>query len=131
MARKPNVERIYPLSPMQQGMLFESLFDGDSGVYVTQLVLSLRNLDVLKLRSAWDQVFEHHEILRTSFVWKSPTTPLQVVRSELCLPWTELDWRGVTSGDRLAGLNAFLDADRKRGFDLRAAPLMRLTLICT
>src|SRR5215475_11025235 len=99
MARHPNVERIYPLSPMQQGMLFESLVDRDSGIYVTQLVLSLRNLDALKLRGAWEHVFEHHEVLRTSFVWRSPTTPLQVVRSELHLPWTELDWRCVSTAD--------------------------------
>ena len=74
MARNPNVERIYPLSPMQQGMLFESLLAGDLGIYVTQLVLSLRNLDALKLRSAWEHVFEHHEILRPDLVLKNPTS---------------------------------------------------------
>jgi amino acid adenylation domain-containing protein/non-ribosomal peptide synthase protein (TIGR01720 family) len=125
----PNIERLYPLSPMQQGMLFHSLLDASSGVYVTQLVLTLTDVNIAALRAAWERVLRHHDVLRTLFVWQAQDKPLQVVRRDVELPWEELDWRGIDQADRREKLDALLRADRARGFDLRAAPLMRLMLI--
>src|SRR4028118_259910 len=81
MSTKRNlVEAIYPLSPMQQGMLFHTLYDGESGVYLTQINLTLRgNLDVPSFQRAWDLVIERHPVLRTAFVWERRDEPFQVV----------------------------------------------------
>jgi amino acid adenylation domain-containing protein len=129
MARNPNIERLYPLSPMQQGMLFHSLLEAGSGVYVTQLVFTLVDVNAAALRTAWEQVLRDHDVLRTSFAWQTQDNPLQVVRRDVELPWQELDWRDVDPAERREKLDVLLRADRARGFDLRAAPLMRLMLI--
>ena len=95
----------------------------------TQLVLTLTDVNVAALRGAWEQVLRRHDVLRTLFVWQTQDKPLQAVRRAVDLPWQELDWRGVDPADRRAKLDALLQADRARGFDLRTAPLMRLILI--
>jgi hypothetical protein len=61
-----NVEAIYPLSPMQQGMLFHTLYAPNSGMYFEQLVCTLRGtLDVQAFQTAWQRVVERHPVLRT------------------------------------------------------------------
>jgi surfactin family lipopeptide synthetase C len=98
--RNRNIEDTYPLSPMQQGMLFHSLADPESGVYVTQVTCTLANLNVPALQQAWRQVMERHPILRSAFVWKNLERPLQVVGRQVGLPLVEEDWRHL-SGRRI------------------------------
>ena len=51
------VEDLYPLSPMQQGMLFHTLAEPGSGVYVEQIRLGLQGLDPSRFRAAWERAF--------------------------------------------------------------------------
>src|SRR5262249_29044909 len=95
-----NIERLYALSPMQQGMLFHSLLEAGSGVYVTQLVLTLADVNAAALRGAWEAAVRHHDVLRTSFVWETQDKLLQVVRRDAVLPWEEFDWRDVDPADQ-------------------------------
>jgi amino acid adenylation domain-containing protein/non-ribosomal peptide synthase protein (TIGR01720 family) len=128
MSRK-NVEDIYPLSPMQQGMLFHTLYAAEGGVYVVQRAFTLRgNVDVDAFVKAFQDVTDRHPILRTAFVWERREQPLQVVREKVRLPVESHDLRGISPADQQARLAQFLDADRRRGFDLGRAPLMRLAL---
>ena len=128
--RGREVEDIYPLSPMQQGMLFHTLRDPSSGVYVQQISFRIAGgLVVPAFRAAWSQVLQRHPALRSAFVWGGLDEPLQVVRTGVALPWAEEDWRDVPAGEQDARLSALLEQDRARGFDLAAAPLMRLTLL--
>jgi hypothetical protein len=125
-----DVELIYELSPMQQAMLFHSLYAPGSGVYVIQLSLRLTGrLDVSAFERAWRRLVERHDILRTGFFWEDLEKPLQVVYREVGLRVARESWRGLEAGEREARLAAYLDADRERGFDLSAPPLMRLALI--
>ena len=64
------IEDVYPLSPMQQGMLFHALRDGDNDAYVNQVGLELFGFDADKLRTAWQAVNDRHAALRTGFVWQ-------------------------------------------------------------
>ena len=106
-----NVEDIYPLSPMQQGMLFHALEAPDSEVYCEQVSCSVNgNLRVSAFKQAWRQVIQRHSILRTLFVWQHRKKPLQVVRKRVELPWVEEDWRGLSLGEQQARLQAFLQA---------------------
>jgi len=124
------IEDVYPLTPMQQGMLFHTLFAPDSGVYFEQLVCTLHApFDPAAFGEAWQRMVERHAILRTSFVWEGLERPLQAVHQRVRLPIEHLDWRGLCEADQRARLDAFLREDRKRGFALGEAPLMRLTLI--
>jgi amino acid adenylation domain-containing protein/non-ribosomal peptide synthase protein (TIGR01720 family) len=124
------IQDVYPLSPLQEGMLFHSLYAPESGVYVEQLSCELLGpLDVAAFECAWGRVIERHAILRTAFVWKSQAKPLQAVQREVALPLERLDWSGLDAGEREERLGAFLAADRRRGFELAKAPLLRLALV--
>src|SRR5262249_14419982 len=75
-----NVAAIYPLSPQQQGMLFDTLQLSAPGVHIEQKVYFFSGeLDVLALERAWRYLVERYSILRTAFVWKNQDEPLQCV----------------------------------------------------
>src|SRR5215469_5819781 len=125
-----NVEDVYPLSPMQEGMLFHSLYTRQSEEYYEQVTCILRgDLNVTAFQHAWQQVIACHSILRTLFVWERLDALLQVVRQQVELPWSEQDWRHLSSEEQHERIQAFLRADRAQGFDLGQAPLLRLHLI--
>ena len=122
------IEDLYRLSPLQEGMLFESLYADEADAYVTQVSWTLEgDLDASLLRRAWEQIVRRHAVLRTSFHWEEMERPHQVVHDEVELPWVEEDWRGMQ--DRQRRLEESHEADRRSGFDLRSAPLFRLRLV--
>ena len=124
-----NVEDIYTLSPMQQGLLFHTLADSGSGAYVERVSWSLHGqLNVDAFRAAWEQIIQHHTILRTAFLHEEVDEPLQVIRRRVKLPWVQHDWQSRLPSDQQARLTSLLEGER-RGFNLSQAPLMRLTLI--
>jgi len=90
-----NVEALYPLTPLQQGMLFHAVYGHQDHAYVVQLVYRIRGaVDTAALRRAWEAAVARHPALRTAFVWERRAQPLQVVRRTVELPWSEEDWRG-------------------------------------
>src|SRR5215470_16576069 len=114
-----NVEDIYPLSPMQQGILFDTLDAPKSGMYVEQIAWTLRgDVKVPAYKMAWQEVLNRHQILRTAFLWKGIDRPLQIVRQQLDIPWKEYDWRSVLIDERQKRLADFLQEDREQGFEL-------------
>lgn len=124
-----NVEAIYPLSTMQQGLLFQTLYS-ETWEYFQQVSYTLSGtLDPGALRRAWERAVERHPVLRTLFLWERGDRPLQVVRRQVALPWVTFDWRGLPESEQQERLEAFLEADREFGFDLSKAPLMRTALI--
>ncbi|AOX02680.1 hypothetical protein BJP34_27455 [Moorena producens PAL-8-15-08-1] len=125
-----NVSEIYPLSPMQQGMLFHSLYAPDSGVYFEQMTFKIKgNLNVEALRKSWQLVVDRYSILRTFFVWENRPTPLQVVLKQVNLPWSNLDWREFSATEQQQQLSEMLSTQRESGFQLNLAPLMKCSLI--
>lgn len=125
-----NIQDIYELSPAQQGILFHSLYSPESGVYFVQIRFTLHGLlNVVAFDRAWQQVVARHTALRTSFYWESLDKPLQVVNLKVKVSLEQHDWRGIAPVEQQERLDAFLESDRKQGFDLSQAPLMRLTLI--
>jgi len=125
-----NVEDIYELSPLQNGMLFHTLLTPGSGMYFEQVGFPLYGpLDVSSFERAWQKVLDRHTILRTSFHWKGLDKPLQVVHREVKLSVEYLDWSGLAAAGQDQRLDAFLARDRERGFELSEAPLLRLTAI--
>ena len=125
-----NISAIYPLSPLQQGMLFRTISEPESSSYVAQFVCKLcGELDVSVLQQAWQQVINRHDILRTAFVWEDVDEPFQVVGTCVSLPWEEHDWCELSSNSQQRRLEEYLQVERRRGFDPTHAPLMRLSLI--
>src|SRR5256885_16161304 len=126
------VESAYRLSPMQQGMLLHSLRSQQNGVAIEQMLCTLPEaLDVPMFKRAWEQVVERHTALRTSFHWEGLDAPLQRVHHGVRIHCEQKDWRGLAAPEQRRRLEAYLDADRRRGFELTAPPLLRLALIRT
>ncbi|WP_018410096.1 non-ribosomal peptide synthetase [Methyloversatilis thermotolerans] len=125
-AQRPQNRAIdaYPLSATQRGMLFHSLLQPDSGVYVVQLAFTLRGpLDEAAFDAAWQGLAARHDVLRTAFAWEKLAAPLQVVGAHVRLP-VRVDTLAAADAD--AAMREWMDADRRRGFRLSAAPLMRV-----
>jgi len=127
---KKNVADFYPLSPMQQGMLFHSLLDPSSGMYVEQLSCTIRGeLDIPAFQQAWQQVVKRNTILRTGFLGEGLKEPVQVVHRQAPLPFEIQDWRDLGLEEQETRLDEFLAQDRARGFEHAKPPLMRIYLI--
>jgi amino acid adenylation domain-containing protein len=125
-----DIEDIYPLSPLQKGLLFHTLYAPESAAYFEQFSCKLSGrLEVKSFQRAWQRVVDRHAVLRTSFNWESLDRPLQVVRRGVTLAWDWQDWQELPEADQRARLEAFLAADRKRGFALHQPPLLRMALI--
>ncbi|MBR7551981.1 hypothetical protein KC220_25900, partial [Mycobacterium tuberculosis] len=60
-----HIEDIYPLSPMQQGMLFHASEDDQADLYINQTSVPVTGLEAERFVAAWQQVVAHHPILRT------------------------------------------------------------------
>jgi len=125
-----NIQDIYPLSPMQQGMLFHTIYAPESEVYAEQLSCTLNGtLNSKAFKKAIEKVVERHDILRTAFVWEDLDEPLQVVHQTVELPFSEMDWQQKTQDDAKRDLDLFLQELRQNPVELTEAPLMHIYLI--
>ncbi|WP_437675107.1 amino acid adenylation domain-containing protein [Sorangium sp. So ce131] len=128
--QKKDVESIHYLSPLQQGLLFHAVSDRSADPYFVQIGFVLEGrLDQDAFERAWQALAERHPILRTAFVWEGVERPVQVVRRRAAIPVARRDLRGLPASERDEALSALMAEDRRAGFDLLKAPLMRLTLV--
>ena len=125
-AKYPTLQDVYPCTGMQQGLLLFTARQPQSGVYVTQMQMTLEGVDPARLRSSWQELSKRHAILRTAFADVGHSSMLQLVMSDAELRWRELDLR---AGD--AELERCLTAEREQPFEIGSAPLMRLLLART
>jgi natural product biosynthesis luciferase-like monooxygenase protein len=124
------IEARYSLSPTQQGMLFHSMYEQQSGYYIEQVVAHLHEaLRLPILRQSWQQVITRHPILRTSFHLDSENQLQQVVYRQVELPVTQYDWQDLSSVEQDEKLARYLQYDRQQSFDIAVAPLMRLAIL--
>lgn len=125
-----NVEDVYPLSPMQNGMMFHTLYAPGSGAYVVHISSRIDgNFSVAHFKRAWQTILDRHPILRSAYLWEKVESPLQVVRKELQFTWDERDWREMPAAEQEKQIQEYLWSEHYRGFDLAQAPLIRMALI--
>ncbi|NDB61177.1 non-ribosomal peptide synthetase, partial [bacterium] len=118
------VQDIYPLAPMQSGLLFQALYDPTSDTYFVQSIFELGGkVDAKALHSAWQAVSDHHPILRTGIIWEKLEEPLQYVLASIDVPFIHYDWQNYSEEQQKIMLQEFIQEDRKKGFDLSKAPL--------
>ncbi len=128
--KSENIQDIYELSPLQQGIIFHSLYAPESAVYFIQLCYLLKgNFNVVAFERAWQAVVKRHTVLRTAFYWENLEKPLQVVHREVEISLVNHDWRNINPNDQSEKLQEFLESDRTCNFDLTQPCLMRLNLI--
>lgn len=124
-----DLEDVYALSPMQEGMLLHTLMEPDSSLYFLQTPIELKYLDVDAFKRAWQRLTERHTIFRTSIHWEDLEQPIQVVHREVSVPLVILDWMGLSKAEQVRQYREFLQKDRRQGLSLTEAPIHRLTLI--
>ncbi|MGH3936026.1 MAG: amino acid adenylation domain-containing protein, partial [Pseudonocardiaceae bacterium] len=124
-----NTEDVYPLTPLQAGIVFHSLLGTDTAAYVDQIQLRLSGVsDAHALGAAWQQVVDRTPLLRSAVIWEKVDEPLQVVRREVVLPTAYHDWRELTEEQRDRELRRVAAQDRAAGVDLTVPPLLRLVI---
>ncbi|WP_270171314.1 non-ribosomal peptide synthetase [Paenibacillus sp. SYP-B4298] len=123
------IEDAYVLAPTQEGMLFHSVYAPESGVYVQQVSFTIQGqLEREAWQRAWERLCASHSVLRTGFIWEGLSEPHQVVYSDVELPYVHEDWQNLSAEEQTSRLAGYLEQDRRQGFDLRQAPLMRLAM---
>ncbi|WP_028301003.1 non-ribosomal peptide synthase/polyketide synthase [Oceanospirillum beijerinckii] len=128
--QRENIADIYPLSPLQQGMLFHSLLQEDSGVYIMQDRYRIQGrIDVAAFEQAWQTVVDTHPALRTAFSWKSQKQPLQIVYKKVATPLTIIDLRGKDSQEQDNYIQDLLQREQRSGFNMAKPPLIRFRLV--
>ncbi|WP_414544485.1 amino acid adenylation domain-containing protein [Nostoc sp. CCY0012] len=132
LSNKFTIEDIYYLSPLQQGLLFHSLYAPNSRMYFQQKIFTLQGkLHIQAFQQAWQQVVNRHPSLRTIFIWEDLAEQLQVVLQQTEISWQIQNWCQVSSWEQEQLLSAYLQADLQQGFSLNETPPMRLALIQT
>lgn len=120
----------YPLSRLQQGLLYHAHYADHTTAYITQLIVTLREkINIGLLWQAWEKVIERHEILRSYFAGEDVTNTLQHIAPEINIPTQFIDYSELSTAKKNQQLKTFLKTDIEQNFDLSQAPLLRLTLI--
>ncbi len=126
----PDDSFFLPLTSMQQGMLFHTLLEPQSGAYFQQFVLRLKGeLNTTAFAAAWALLLQRHDALRAGFIWEGRETPVQIIYNHVAEPITEIDWRGFAKTQQEELLQTFLREDRAIPFNIAQPPLMRFTII--
>ncbi|MFD5905160.1 amino acid adenylation domain-containing protein [Streptomyces microflavus] len=120
---------ILPLTPLQEGLYFHSVFDDDAtGSYVEQQLLTLEGeVDAERLAAAATRLLTLHPNLAARFTALADGRVVSVVESGTRAPFITLDRPAITDEE----IRDLAERDRRAGFDLATGPLMRYTLIRT
>ena len=128
-----SLEDIYPLAPLQEGMLFASLMDKESDTYFDQMSCTLKGaMDLDAVKKAMNKLLERYSVLRANFITEEVDSPVQIIHSHKEIDYRYLDIREeISNGDEAAVLEVYRGKDRSEKFDLSGSVLMRLTVLRT
>nr|WP_252979178.1 non-ribosomal peptide synthetase [Pseudomonas cyclaminis] len=124
------IEDVYPLTPMQEGLLLHTLLEPGTGLYYMQDRYRINSaLDPERFAQAWQAVIARHEALRASFCWNVGEDMLQVIHKPGSTPIEYLDWSKDPEAEQEPRLQALLKTEREAGFDLLNQAPFHLRLI--
>lgn len=125
-----DVAAMYKLSPLQEGMLFHSLYDTNSKAYKEQLIVDFsEGMNLELFQKTWDYLLNNHSILRTSIIHDRLSIPVQCVYHQVTMPISLVDYSKLSKEEQSHKINQFLEEDEEKPIDFNRAPLMRITLI--
>ncbi|MGY4100675.1 amino acid adenylation domain-containing protein [Nocardia sp. R16R-3T] len=129
----PALSDVWPLAPLQSGLLFHALLTESSvDVYTTQTVVDLTgDVEVERLRAAAQAILDRYPNLRTAFVASADGRAVQVVLDRAEMPWRSVDLTELSEPERLTELKRQVALERETRFDMSVAPLIRFTLYRT
>lgn len=123
-------EDIFPLSPTQAGMLYQTLASDDGGTYVGQAKWVLKGkVDLEKLQKAYELLVERHTVLRAQVLWEGLSEPVQAICAPGQTTVHTFDWRSLTRDQADRQFNQLWQHNWDEGFDLNAGPPLRLALV--
>ncbi|WP_060479570.1 non-ribosomal peptide synthetase, partial [Pseudomonas monteilii] len=124
------IEDVYPLTPMQEGMLLHTLLEPGTGLYYMQDRYRINSaLDPERFAKAWQAVVARHEALRASFSWNAGQAMLQIIHKPGNTPVDYQDWRGLDEAAQEARLQALHKQEREAGFALLQEAPFHLRLV--
>jgi amino acid adenylation domain-containing protein/non-ribosomal peptide synthase protein (TIGR01720 family) len=130
MLDRKQIKDVYELSPLQKGMLFHHIKDGNSPAYFEQMTLFLDGqVDVSHLEESLNGLIAKYDVLRTNFVYKNVNEPMQVVWKEKHAKIIYKDLSSLSESEQQEFIAEYKQEDIKRGFDLTRDLLIRFTLI--
>jgi len=130
MLKKENLKDIYPLTPMQQGMLFHALYDKDSLAYFNQFSLRISDtIDVRVFEESWNEILMRYDNLRTIFITKNVREPMQIILKHQKIDFYFEDISGMDRSKQDIYIKNYQQKDKKRSFDLSKDVLLRIALI--
>ncbi|MCI6044589.1 amino acid adenylation domain-containing protein [bacterium] len=119
-----HIKSIYPLTPLQEGILFESINNSNDG-YIIQALFDFSDiLQVSRLRKAIEKLFSIHEVLRTRILYDGLEQPYQIVVEENNIDFQYFDCRKTTEKYYLE----LIAQDKKDGISFGKDPLIRFKL---
>ncbi|MBW5420316.1 amino acid adenylation domain-containing protein, partial [Streptomyces sp. BG9H] len=130
----PGLADIWPLSPLQEGLLFHSMFaDEGPDVYVEQMIVGLEGpLDTEALRASWQSLLDRHASLRVGFRQVAGSgQAVQIVMPRVDLPWREEDLSDLGDDAAREESERIGNGEREKGFDLARPPLLKVLLVKT
>ncbi|MFI1414762.1 amino acid adenylation domain-containing protein [Streptomyces sp. NPDC020707] len=125
---REGTEDVLPLSPMQTGLLLDTL--AETGDYVRAFAVDIEgDFDRTAFEDAWTHLVDRHAILRSTFHWAHLPRPVQVVRLAAPPRFRYADLSALPPDRRARRLAALTEAEGRTVFDLGAAPPARFLLI--
>lgn len=124
--------QVYPLTPLQEGLLFHYLFDSNSHAYFEQTVITVKGqLQVNLLQDSYNILLQRYDIFRTVFLHENLQRPRQVIKSFERVEVYFADISALSKYERESYLTRFLEQDHERGFDLQSDLPIRLGVVKT
>lgn len=126
-----NIEKkgdLIPVSPIQEGMIFESILQSAQEAYFVQTIFELKGIfDEEKWIESWNFLINRYDSLRASFVWEGLSAPLQHIHPKVKGHWENT--KSSNPDDPIPEVLSIAEKERKKGFNLAKPPLMRFNLI--
>lgn len=130
--KRDQVQDMYYLSPMQEGMLFHTLHHQEKGFYVEQMDMNVKGtLRYDLLEKSMNIIVERYDIFRTVFLHEKVKRPVQVVLKERPFTLDVVDLQDLSEDEQLERIDKFKQQDQLRGFDLSKDSLMRASVFQT
>ena len=131
LCQKYSIEDIYPATAMQKGLLFHTEIEKNSGAYVTQFEYTLSgDIDAEILKAAWHVVVLRNPVFRTAFYGNQEGELHQIIQKTCSMPWyfSRFSDRNISLDEQINLFEEYREKDKKTGFDINIAPLMRFAL---
>ncbi|WP_037297474.1 condensation domain-containing protein, partial [Ruminococcus flavefaciens] len=126
------IENIYSLTPLQEGMLFHSLYDLQSSSYVLQNVSKVdKKITFSIIEDALKLLSKKYQVLRTLFFYDKIEVPQQIVLKERKIETEIIDLSDISIDKLNYEEKEIAQNDIKRGFDLQKDSLLRVKYIIT